>query len=249
MSLTEVSLASVVIKQYKYKLKAYLGVFSSLVVLQILGVIFSFSGSGSMGTGAYGINVNISYYSADIVIFFTIIWGFISALLMTTRAYRDDDFVLITNRVSSNLSSIAFMLIASIAGGITAMLSGFLLKVLMYYVFGNNDILGTGLISDPLQFLMGTVATILLVFLFSALGYFAGVIVQLHRLFIVLLPALFFGFLTMPGKSGEGGIFLGLFEFFFQEASIFLFSGKVIVTTVLLFAGAILMSNQLEVKR
>lgn len=45
MSLTEVSLASVVIKQYKYKLKAYLGVFSSLVVLQILGVIFSFSGS------------------------------------------------------------------------------------------------------------------------------------------------------------------------------------------------------------
>lgn len=134
MSLTEVSLASVVIKQYKYKLKAYLGVFSSLVVLQILGVIFSFSGSGSMGTGAYGINVNISYYSADIVIFFTIIWGFISALLMTTRAYRDDDFVLITNRVSSNLSSIAFMLIASIAGGITAMLSGFLLKVLMYYV-------------------------------------------------------------------------------------------------------------------
>ena len=203
MHLTETRLSEIIIKQYKFKWNSYKSVFSSLVIIQLVAVLFSLSGIGGGGMSSGGINgegmkLEYKYYSADMVIIFTFLWGLLYALLLTTKAYRQDDFVFVTNRFSSVMSSIAFIVTASVIGGITAIGSGYLLRVVVYFIWRDHQVIGNGIIHQPLFFLMGIAATILFVLLFSALGYLAGVIIQVHRIFVIVLPALFIGFLITP---------------------------------------------------
>jgi hypothetical protein len=179
------------------------------------------NGSGSMGTSSDGYSLNISYYTGDIIIIFTMIWSFISAIIITTKAYRNDDFVFVANRFSSNLSNICFLVFASIVGGITAMLSGILLKVVMYFVL-----------------------------LVASLGYLIGMLVQISKWFSVLLPAAFFGYSILSiNKNDEAPIISEMVTFFAQETSLLFFGLKVIVTASILFLGSIILANKMEVRQ
>lgn len=250
MSLTTISMGSLVAKQYQFKLKAYVGLFNSLMVLQLLAILFSFGGSGqSGGSGGYGLQVSISYYSADLVVVFTILWAFISAILITTKAYREDDFTFVTNRVSGNLSNVLLLGTASILGGATALMAGYLIKVLMYYVFDYNQVIGIGPGPSLQEFLIGLVATILTVFLFSSLGYLIGTLVQQNRIFVIVLPVIFFGLLIVGEQTLKIYPLVSIGEFYFQESSFWLFLSKVLITIALLFSGAVMMSNRMEVRR
>ena len=124
MYLADVKLRGVVKKQFLYKLKAHLSIFSSLFIIQVVGMLLSMNGSNSMGMSSNGYSLNISYYTGDIIIIFTMLWSFISAIIITTKAYQDDDFVFVSNRFSSNVNQYVFLIFASIIGGITSMLSG-----------------------------------------------------------------------------------------------------------------------------
>lgn len=248
MSLTKVSMNEIVKRLYVYKLKAYIQVFMSLVILQVIAILFSLNGVGQMGSGGGMINVNVGYYSADLVVAFTMLWGFITAILITTKAYRNDDFILVTNRISSNLSNMLFLLTASVIGGIMAVLSTYLLKVIVL-VFINDFYLNSTFDSaGTMDMLVGTCAAILYVFLVSLLGYLAGTLVQLNRLFVVLLPTVFIGGLLFDGMRGKAGIIMALFEFFFTESSFPLFLIKVICTVALVFSGTFMLSNRMEVR-
>jgi len=248
MSLTKVSLTNVVKKQYVYKLKAYSQVFMSLIFLQLLAVFFSLNGVGGMAGGDGSIDVEVKYFSSDYVTAFTMLWGFITAILITTKAYRNDDFVFVTNRVSSNLSNAVFLLTASFIGGITAMLSSYLLKVIIYYFISDVPIKSTTILEAPLELLLGIFSTFLYIFLFCALGYLVGTLVQISKAFTVLLPAAFFGGLILDGLLGKSRAIAYVFEFFFTESSLPLFIVKIIVAAGLLFSGAFVLSNRLEVR-
>ena len=248
MSLTKVSLISIVKKQYSYKLKAYVQVFLTLVFLQLLAILFSLNGVGMMGSSSDSIEVDVHYYSADIVVFFMMLWGFITAILITTKAYRNDDFAFVTNRLSSNLSNLLFLLTASIIGGLTAMLSTNLMKVIMYFFVGQQTIDSTNVVGSPVELLIGILATAFYIFLFCALGYFIGTLAQIHKVFVVLVPALFFGTLFLGEASGNTKIVTNFFGFIFTESSILLFIVKIIVTSGLLFSGAFVLSNRMEVR-
>lgn len=249
MSLTKVSLTSIVKKQYSYKLKAYVQVFMTLVFLQLLAILFSLNGVGMMGSSSESIEVDVHYYSADIVVFFTMLWGFITAILITTKAYRNDDFVFVTNRLSGNLSNLLFLITASIIGGLTAMLSTYLMKVILYFFVGQQTVVGTNVVGGPVELLIGILASAFYIFLFCALGYFIGTLVQIHKVFIVLVPALFFGTLFLGEVSGNTRIMTNFFEFIFTESSISLFITKIIVTCGFLFTGAFVLSNRMEVRQ
>ncbi len=248
MSLTKVSLIDIVKKQYVYKLKAYSQVFISLIFIQILAVFFSLNGVGSMGTSSGSIQIYVKYFSADFVVGFTMLWGFITAIVITTKAYRNDDFIFVTNRVSSNLSNTVFLLIASVIGGITAMLSTYLINVIVYYFISDFALKSTTLWDMPIEFLNGIFSTILYVFLFCALGYLVGTLVQINKVFAVLLPAAFFGGLIFDGLSGKTGVITKVFEFYFTEPSLALFIVKIIMSAGLLFIGAFALSNKREVR-
>ncbi|MFD2044183.1 hypothetical protein ACFSTA_09835 [Ornithinibacillus salinisoli] len=248
MSLTSVTLSNVVKKQYAFKMKSFMGVFTSLVVMQILAIIFSLNGVASSGGSINGNVVHVQYYSADTVIAFTMLWAFINAIIITTKAYREDDFAFVTNRLSSNLSNIAFLVTASLIGAITAILSSFLLKVILYFVFQLESTINAGAYFDSIEFVAGVVTTFLFVLLFSSIGYVIGSIVQTNKLFLFIIPVLFFGMLVPVSRNGYN-IMIYSFNFYFQEASFVFTVLKVFITVIVLFAAAIALMNRKEVRK
>lgn len=247
MSLIEVNLPEIVKKQYLFKLKSYNRIFSSMVVLQIVGILFSLGGTGGGGGGSNNIEYKVSYYSSTTVMFFTFLWAFISAILLTTKANRFDDFSLITTRVCSHLSNFLILLTASILGGLSFFLSGFLLKLIIYFFVNRQVYTGEGYV--PLDFLIGITSSVLYVLLFCALGYVTGTLVQLHKGFILLLPGLYIGLIIWGDNNRFVRILKNITEFFTTEQSIILFGIKVIITAGMLFAFAIAISNRMEVKQ
>lgn len=247
MSLPNVSMLDMIKKQYMYKCKSYIQVLTSLIFIQVLAILFSLGGSSMMGSTSSSYDVNVYYYSADIVIVFTMLWGFITSILITTKAYRSDDFTFVTNRLTSGISNILFLLTASLLGGLTAMLSTFVIKDIRYLIGGTSFTSTEHAASISVELLLGLFAAVLYIILFSALGYLAGTLVQFYRGFIVLLPALFIGLFFISGSQGANSFLTFVYHFLFTESSFILFVGKIVVLAILFFGSALALSNRMEV--
>lgn len=251
MSLSKVSLGDIVKKQYQLKLKSYIGFWGSLIVLQLVAILFSLSSIGNGISGGSYLELSMDYYTADYVVIFTMIWAFIISSQIMSRENREGDYTFVTNRLASNLSNIVFLFTVSVISGILAILSGFLLKVMIRFLLNYSHILGTGIASDLKVFLKGMMATILYIFVVSALGYLVGALIQLSKLFIALLPVLFLGLIFISARAGSAdqwNIFSWVFKFYFQEPIFLLFFMKMVITSGLIFLGAILLTNRLEVR-
>ncbi|RST74390.1 hypothetical protein D4T97_012060 [Siminovitchia acidinfaciens] len=249
MSLIEMSLSDVVKRQYEFKVRAFLGVFSSLVGVQLISLLFSLGGVSSVGTGtSSGMSINISYYSADMIVVFTMLWIFITSILITTKAVRYDDFTFVANRLSSNLANILFLLTASAVGGAAAVFAGFLLKIVTFLMGNVQYGMGNSFMEAPAEFFIAVSASILYMILFSAAGYLTGTIVQVNKVFIFVLPALITGFVVYVGIRNEE-LAKSIFNFIFAESSLWLFAVKTIIISTLFFAGALILSNRMEVRK
>ena len=246
MSLTTTSLAETVKKQYFYKLKANIDSFSSLVGIQILAILFSLGGISSSGMGGSFVNVNVKYYSSDMVLIFTLIWSFITAVTITTRPYRNHDFSFVTNRLSSSLSNILFLVTASVLGSITALLSANLLQVISY-IFLDEQIYNIG--NGTQHMILGFTVSFLYLMLIGACGYLIGALIQVSKLFIPLFPILFIGLLFLEGVVSNGFIVSNVYTFYAMESALILFIIKTVFTAVTLFIAAISILNRLEVRR
>ncbi|QED46253.1 hypothetical protein [Cytobacillus dafuensis] len=246
MFLKNVNLTEVVKRQYFFKLKANIDAMSSLVFLQLLAILFSMGGSNSFGSSSDQVSIEVSYFSGDVIIGFTMIWAFVTAITITTRPYRNHDFSFVTNRLSSSLSNILFLLTASIIGGITAMLAKNLLLVFKY-IFSEEQIYGIPLTFQ--DFLLGVGATIIYLFAVSAIGYLIGALVQISKAFVVLIPVLVIGMLFMDGVMNRDPFIAYVFEFYVMESSIGLFIVKMVSTAALFFIASISILNRLEVRR
>lgn len=240
---------NIVQKQYKYKLKGYAGSFTALFAAQIIGLLLSLGGVGTFSSSG-SINYTVKSYSADMVIIVTLLWAFITAINITTKSYRDSDFSFVSTRVSRNLANIGFLVTTSVIGGITAMLSGSLLKVCLYF-FRNSEsqyIMGD-LALPPAELLLGILITSAYLFLVSALGYLIGNLVQLHKYNMVLVPALIFGVLFINnGNYNESHFIVQSVAFFILETSPLLFLLKILLVTSFLFTASIGLSNRMEVR-
>lgn len=246
MSFSTANLFQIVKKQYLFKLQANIDVISSLIGIQLLAMLFSLSGVGSSGFGSEGLSINVKYFSADIVIAFTMIWGFVTALTITTKPYRYNDFTFVTNRLTSNLSNICFLFSISVLGSVTAMLGKYLILLVTAIKF-TLPIYGSMFILK--EFLLGTTITILYVFLTSALGYFIGGLVQVNKLFIIVLPALAIGSLFIDAGLQRDPMIFNALKFYFLESSIGLFVIKALLTSACLFIASIIMLNRMEVRK
>ncbi|WP_087974402.1 hypothetical protein [Oceanobacillus rekensis] len=248
MSLSKIHLGTLVKRQYLYKCKANITIFNSMLVIQAIAILFSLSGTGQMGFGGVGYSsVDIQYYSADIVIVFTMIWGFISSIQITTKDYKEYDYAFVTNRLSSNLSNIAFSFTASVVGALTAIFSGYLIKVMMIFFF-DYQFLGAGSVQGFGMFISGLIATMLFIFMVSSLGYLIGSIVQFNKIFIGILPALLIGSLYLIGRN-ESEILLEIGQFYFDESSILIVIIKTGITAAICFLCAVMISNRQEVRK
>ncbi|MHA6258892.1 hypothetical protein ACXYMX_03145 [Sporosarcina sp. CAU 1771] len=240
MYLTEPRLFDVVKKQLHYKFNGYTGVFTSLLIVQVIAILL---GIGTMGNhSSFGESVTVIGMTStnDNVVLFTLIWAFITGILVTTTAYRNDAFTLVSNRLSHHLSSSLFLLIVATLAGITAALSGSLLKFIVFFQGAAIYIETPGLLNSPTDFLYRIGTAILYVLLFISLGYLVGSFVQKSK---IIIPLLLLGLFTVPflglqAQSNHSTDSSGLFEnliFFYGAESNFLVLGLKVVCTVALF--------------
>lgn len=250
MYLKEINVLSVAGKQYIYKLKSQRNLLLGLVIAQIISVLLSFAGTGMMNTGNAEQEVNLNMYSSEFTILYTIIWGMVAAIILTTRSNTNMDFTFVTNRLSRNLSNIGFLLSASILGSVTASLCGILIRVIIYRVTGNEFIIYESFFISPAELLIGMVSTIFYLFLFMSVGYLTGTLVQKNKIFAIILPALFIGLIFAATKQNSRLIIIQkIIGFFKYEDVLVLFILKAFFAASVLFYLAVLLSNRMEVRK
>jgi hypothetical protein len=246
MSLTNTRLSDVVKRQFGFKLKANIDGFNSLVGIQTVALLFSLGGVGMYGMSSDFFAINVKSLSAGLVIIFTMIWGFASAITITTRPYRHHDFTFVTNRLSSSLSNILFLFTASFLGGLTATLSGYLIRVAGYFLYGPS-IYSPGFSVGEL--LLGIIVTTLYVLCASSIGYLFGTLAQVSKFIIIALPSIFIGILFVDFTINRYPFIGEVYAFYFSETSFALFFVKIVLTSVLLFALSTGLLNRLEVRK
>lgn len=244
---------SVVKNQYLYKLKKQQGLFTGLAIIQILILVLTMGRTGGMGTGTGNMQLDVSRFSSLPVIVGTISWAFVVSLILSKRALFDEDFAFVSNRISSNLANICFMLTAAVIGGITILLNSSLIKVIMYYYLGAQNIIETGFFYSPGEIWIGLISTFFYILLFSGIGYFMGILTELNNLYLALLPAFLIGSLIYVGNTvsdtSDTNVLIKTLNFFFQESSLAIFVVKVVITSLILFFFSILISNRMEVRK
>ncbi|WP_338469454.1 hypothetical protein R4Z10_11530 [Niallia sp. XMNu-256] len=243
MSLSTISLAQTVRKQFLFKLKANIDSLSSLIWVQLLAILFSFGGVSTMWSSFGAASIEIQHFTGDLVIVFTMIWSFTTAITITTKPNRLQDFTFVTNRLSSSLSNILFLLCANLLGSLTAILSGNVIS-LIKYLFSNTQLYYME--TNGLDLIGGIALTFLYLCMFSALGYFIGSLVQLNKIFTVLIPILIIGLLFLTQSDP---FLVKLYQFYVGESNFILFFLKSVLTTILLLIPAVSLMNRLEVRK
>jgi hypothetical protein len=246
MSLTSANMNVVVKRQYLFKLKANIDAFSSLIGIQVIALLFSLGGMGMSGSSSSYFTLTVRSYSADVVMAFTMIWGLVTAITITTRSYRNFDFAFVTNRLSSSLSNVLFLVTASLLGGVTSILSGYLVRVAGYFFLGHT------LYSSEMavgELILGIIAASLYILTASSIGYLFGTLAQVSKAFIIVIPALLIGFLFLDISFNPMPIQQEIYQFYFIESSFILFLIKILLTTAILFGTSSILFNRMGVRQ
>ncbi len=251
MYLIEPRTSDIVIKQLLYKLKANSGMFYGLIAIQLFGLIASAEGVNSSGTNRGGLIINVHKYSADIVIFFTIIWLFFCAIRLAVE-YREMDSSFVSNRFCSNISNIGFLVLVSGISGITASLCAVVMRVIIYFYAGSENIADSNFFMAPQYLILGIASSILFIVLFCSLGYFYGILIKLSRLFIFFVPACILGEIIITNIFNQNNNeynLIKIVKFYFTENSFLVFLIKVVITSVVVFTSAVILSGRVEVRK
>jgi hypothetical protein len=227
-----------------------MNIYYGLMGMQLIAILFSLlAGVSSVSSGNNDIYFSVQRISSDLVIFITIIWAFIFATTYASKTYRNVDFAFISNRISSNLSNIGFLITVGIVGGVTTSLTSTLLRVVIYFLNGSKNILHENFFISPKDLVVNFIATAMYIILFSSIGYLFGVITQFNKLFVLLLPTFIIGSVFAENTKGSQiEILSKIIGFFANETSLLMFIIKIIIVVTILFGVGILISNQTEVR-
>lgn len=244
MSFVEPRFSNVVKNQFLYKWNSFSGLFMSLIMVQLLGGLLSFNPMASSGFGTDVIHANLSLYSAGFLLALTYVWAAFSGFLITNRAWQNDDYLFVASRTSSTLANTLILSVASFAGGTTAMMWSFVLKIA--HIRSDNVITETGtqLFASPDEVAMGVAAASLYTFLCALSGYTAGLLWTKSKLLLAALPFL----AVAVSYLFPGNIVEWLNAFFLSESSFWLFVLKALVTAVILLLAALAVSKRMEVR-
>lgn len=249
MSLKTVPLSQVVKQQFARKLKAYSGYLTSLVIFQVIAILLSLgNGATSINSTSGGTGVSIEVYSADNVLSMTLLWSFITGILITNKYNREIDLTFISSRLSMSLSNIAYLLMINIAAALTVVLSGFLLKLNVRFSSGSEQLLNSAHLLGVDGWSKGVAVILLVLFLTSALGYFLGVMASAKRAVKVSFYVLLAAFFIVVMLTAWITPIETLWNVYADESSFVLFAVKMIVTAAALFSLATYLIKKQEVR-
>jgi hypothetical protein len=243
---TRLSAAKAFLNQYFYKLKAYSGYFSGLILAQFIAFVLSLGGTMTDISANYAYH----YYNAELIILPTVFWALIVPFLLCTCKSKNQSFALPGNRLSDTLSDIAYLLTGCLFGSVTSTLAGIALRVPVY--FGNRgSVFLDGFYPDLDINLTVFATTALYMLFFAAVAYLCGVIIRLHRAFIVILPASIVGAIMLIHNTlyEHDTAFLTWWDSVIRANALQSFARLAIVFSVLFFVAAVLISIRLEVRK
>src|SRR5690554_5300436 len=93
------------------------------------------------------------------------------AIMITTKAEREHGFTFISNHVSNHLSNVLFLLLASVIAGVTSILAGFLLRVIVYFFNETSPTLGSSAHYEVIDIFTGIFSMIFYLILIASVGY------------------------------------------------------------------------------
>jgi len=233
--------------QYLFKLRAHHGMFSTMIVVQIIAVLFSF-GNNSVGSGINNVSVNSVIYSGQMIIVLTIAWAAIMGFRLTIKQSKDLMFTFVTDRKTNHISNVLFIITLSIIGGVSAYLLSFIFKISMY-LWKDSTML---LFNEELTLkalLIGLVATVFYTLLLAALAYFVGEIIQLHKVFVVIVPVTILGSIVMSENVDNVEWINRIVPFVVFENNFLLFLMKCISIIIVLFFFSTFIGLRLEVRK
>ena len=182
MSLNDVSMMQNVKKQVWWKLSSYSSVFMTIIAVQIMASLLFLNGTGQMMSGNDELRVEISSYSLDSILMFSMVTVFIISSMLASKHMVKENFSIVTTRLTASLSTIVAQLIICFITTCTALSS--------FYIFA--FIMRLRKSEEP--FLIQTaveVKTLLLFFsllvVLSAVGFFVGSFLQMNRWVISII--------------------------------------------------------------
>src|SRR5690606_4983532 len=99
------------------KWHAFFPVFGSLLLVQLVGFFLSLSGVSQMHIHVDFLSIAARDYAANLIIISSMLWMLVTAIALTSRTYRETDFLFVATRLSSHLSHGAFLLTAAFLAG------------------------------------------------------------------------------------------------------------------------------------
>lgn len=250
MSLNRYNLQDLVLKQYQYKLRSYTDLFYGLVIAQVIALLLSFNGISNMNSSSTYWTFSVKLISTEIIIVFTMLWMFANAFHFTRKQYRDADFSFISNRLSSNLSSILQIFTLAVIASVTTTLLGVLLRVIAYFRIGAHNIPYETFVLPVSDLLLGVASLMVYLILVGSIGYFFGSLVQWNKVFVVVFPAFVIGLTFIEARvGGSDSLVFKLVKFYVLESSFLLFVIKAMATSAIMFAASIVLTNRLEVRK
>ncbi|MDZ5713258.1 hypothetical protein [Jeotgalibacillus haloalkalitolerans] len=244
MSLATVSTGDVIRQQVIYKWYSYTYLLRSLVLLQVIGIIFSAIGSGGMATTNDLFSIEVSTYSTNTVFAFTIFWMFVTPAMLTAKNYLYEDFSFVTNRFISQVSNAILFASVVLIAAIFTVLSSYLIYLIMLLVRPAEYFPGLSTVGSPGELFIAGAGMFGYYLMAVALGYLFGTLLKISKLFFALIPAIIF----VPNILQNYVLFEFAHLFYVQESSLLIFLVKALFTAVILYGLAVALTNNSEVR-
>lgn len=245
MSLQEVSLYEVVKKQFVYKVKSYTGILQTLIVLQIIGLFLAASGSSGNMMGSSGtLNYTITYFSGTAITVMTIMWIITNCVLISTTAYKNDDFTFVSTRWSRHLANGVYIGFLAILGTFTSYMGINVLKV-VYQVLRIEVIYDVNL--SFMEHFTSMVTILGYLFLSGILSYLIGSVLQFNKLFTVIGIIAIVAFIALINSFNQVNVYYSIGKFIFAEESISIFMIKIVSICLLAFSASWFLNKNQEV--
>nr|WP_106782243.1 hypothetical protein [Lysinibacillus timonensis] len=239
MSLNKMTFFQVVRKQVKWKCKAYSQSFITLIIIQVILSLLAFNGSGMSGTGTNDLQLDITFYSLDTLVIISCICAFITALLLQSKDNIQDDYSIVSSRITSSFSNSIFIIIYSFIATITTFTS-FYISVLMVQLISNTVLIREGVLINPIQFMV----VFFILLLAASSGFFLGA--AFYRAKMLGIGIIILSIVVINNVFEEQ--LLTLLTFFFEQGYL-LFILKGIVVAMVLMSLSILLHSRKEVSR
>lgn len=242
MSLIKSDLLSICKKQFKFKVQTGAVFFVYVIAANLISVLFSMSTTGMSSTSNGTYSMSIITSSTIPVIILSMFFTIYVTLLVNSKDFKNIDFTFISNRISSNISNIAFLITFVAYTSITTVLAGVLSRVMKYIIYGSTNIIENGFFLTPGELILSFCVIFLYILLISSFFYIFAVLVEISKLFFILIPSVIISLLRT-------GLFQDVLRFYINEHNLLAFSIKILLTTSFIFIISIFLSNNLEVRK